>query len=106
MRRVSFPRLQAQLVNFRSGTLTDMNVEDCVLRNTEVAAATLRTVSVTMSYALARADYAGARLCEEVDLRGTELGISAGYESLRGTTMNRSSSSQWPRCSLTTWASR
>ena len=86
MRRVVFRGGKLDSVNFRSGTLTDVRFEDCVLRDAEFGGATLRRVSFG-GCTLARADFTKAT-CDEVDLRGAELGISGGYESLRGTTID------------------
>ena len=66
--------------------LREVTFEDCVLRDAEFGGATLRRVSFG-GCTLARADFTKAS-CEEVDLRGAELGISGGYESLRGTTID------------------
>ena len=57
-----------------------------MLRDAEFGGATLRRVSFG-GCTLARADFTKAS-CEEVDLRGAELGISGGYESLRGVTID------------------
>jgi uncharacterized protein YjbI with pentapeptide repeats len=59
MRRVTFRSCKLDSVNFRSGTLREVTFEDFTKAN-----------------------------CEEVDLRGAELGISGGYESLRGVTID------------------
>ena len=86
MRRVTFRGCKLDSVNFRSGTLTEVTFEDCLLRDAEFGGATLRRVSFA-GCTLARADFAKAS-CTEVDLRGAELGISGGYESLGGTTID------------------
>jgi uncharacterized protein YjbI with pentapeptide repeats len=86
MRRVTFRNCKLDSVNFRSGTLTEVRFEDCVLRDAEFGGATLRRVSFG-GCTLARADFTKAS-CDEVDLRGAELGISGGYESLRGATID------------------
>jgi uncharacterized protein YjbI with pentapeptide repeats len=86
MRRVTFRNCKLDSVNFRSGTLTEVRFEDCVLRDAEFGGATLRRVGFG-ACTLARADFTKAS-CDEVDLRGAELGISGGYESLRGTTID------------------
>ena len=65
---------------------TEVRFEDCVLRDAEFGGATLRRVGFG-GCTLARADFTKAS-CDEVDLRGAELGISGGYESLRGTTID------------------
>jgi uncharacterized protein YjbI with pentapeptide repeats len=60
--------------------------ENCLLRDAEFGGATLRRVSFG-GCTLTRADFTKAS-CAEVDLRGAALGITAGYESLRGTTID------------------
>jgi uncharacterized protein YjbI with pentapeptide repeats len=60
--------------------------ENCVLRDAEFGSATLRQVSFGGS-TLTGADFTKAT-CTKVDLRGAELGITGGYESLRGTTVD------------------
>jgi uncharacterized protein YjbI with pentapeptide repeats len=57
-----------------------------VLRDVEFGSATLRQVSFGGS-TLAGADFTKAT-CTKVDLRGAELGITSGYESLRGATID------------------
>ena len=86
MRRVTFRGCKLDSVNFRSGTLTEVTFEDCLLRDAEFGGAVLRRVSFG-GCTLAGADFAKAS-CTEVDLRGAELGISGGYESLGGTTID------------------
>jgi len=73
-------------VNFRSAVLTDVTFEDCVLRDADFGGATLLRVSFA-GCTLAGADFTKAD-CTEVDLRGARLGITAGYESLRGVTID------------------
>ena len=86
MRRVTFRDCKLDSVNFRSGTLTDVRFENCLLRDTEFGGATLRRVSFG-GCTLTRADFAKVS-CTDVDLRGAALGITAGYESLRGATID------------------
>ena len=86
MRRVTFRNCKLDSVNFRSGTLREVTFEDCVLRDAEFGGATLRR-AVFGGCTLARADFTKTS-CDEVDLRGAELGISGGYESLRGVTID------------------
>jgi uncharacterized protein YjbI with pentapeptide repeats len=86
MRRVTFHGCKLDSVNFRGGTLTEVTFEDCLLRDAEFGGATLQRVSFG-GCTLARADFAKAS-CAEVDLRGAGLGISGGYESLGGTTID------------------
>jgi uncharacterized protein YjbI with pentapeptide repeats len=86
MRRVTFRDAKLDSVNFRGSKLTDVTFEDCVLRDVEFGGATLRRVSFG-GCTLTGADFTKAG-CDEVDLRGATLGIRAGYESLRGTTID------------------
>ena len=86
MRRVTFRDCKLDSVNFRSGTLTDVTFENCLLRDTEFGGARLVRVSFPGS-TLTRADFAKVT-CTDVDLRGAGLGITAGYESLRGATID------------------
>jgi len=82
LRRVVFRGCKLDSVNFREAALTDVRFENCVLRGADFAAAELVRVS-----------FPGCRLSEvelarvtmtKVDLRGAELGIVGGHESLRG----------------------
>jgi uncharacterized protein YjbI with pentapeptide repeats len=82
LRRVVFRGGKLDSVNFREATLADVRFENCVLRGVDFSAAELSRVS-----------FPGCRLSEveltrvtlsKVDLRGAELGIVAGHESLRG----------------------
>jgi uncharacterized protein YjbI with pentapeptide repeats len=73
-------------VNLRSSTLTDVTFENCLLRDVDFGGATLVRVSFA-GYTLTRTDFAKVT-CTDVDLRGAELGITAGYESLRGATID------------------
>ena len=86
MRRVTFRDCKLDSVNFRSATLTDVRFEDCLLRDAEFGGARLLRVSFG-GCTLARADFTRVS-CTEVDLRGAALGITAGYESLRGATID------------------
>ncbi len=86
MRRVRFQDCKLDSVNFRSSTLTDVTFENCLLRDTEFGSARLLRVSFPGS-TLTRADFAKVT-CTDVDLRGAGLGITAGYESLRGATID------------------
>ena len=74
-------------MNFRAGAFTDVTFEDCVLRDVDFGGARLVRVSFA-GCTLAGADFTNVS-CTDVDLRGASLGISAGYESLRGVTIDR-----------------
>ena len=86
LRRVVFTDGKLDSVNFRGAALTDVTFEDCVLLDADFGGATLLRVSFA-GCTLAGADFTKAA-CTEVDLRGARLGITAGYESLRGVTID------------------
>jgi len=86
LRRVVFGQCKLDSVNFRGATFTDVRFEDCVLRHADFGGATLRRVSFA-GCTLADADFTKVT-CTEVDLRGASLGIRAGFESLRGVTID------------------
>jgi uncharacterized protein YjbI with pentapeptide repeats len=86
LRRVTFRDCKLDSVNFRSGKLLDVQFENCLLRDAEFGGATLQRVSFA-GCTLTRADFSRVT-CTKVDLRGAELGITAGYESLRGATID------------------
>jgi uncharacterized protein YjbI with pentapeptide repeats len=85
-RRVSFRSAKLDSVNFRGAAFTDVAFEDCVLRDVDFGGATLLRVSFA-GCTLADVDFTKVT-CTEVDLRGASLGITAGYESLRGATID------------------
>jgi len=60
--------------------------DNCLLREVNFGGAKLRRVTFGAS-TLERADFTKAT-CTDVDLRGARLGISAGYDALRGTTID------------------
>ncbi len=82
LRRVTFRDGKLDSVNFRAGTLTDVRFENCLLRDPDFGGATLLRVSFP-GCSLTGADFTKVT-CTDVDLRGAELGITAGYDSLRG----------------------
>ena len=86
LRRVVFRDGKLDSVNFRGAVFTDVAFEDCVLRDADFGGATLLRVSFA-GCTLTGADFTKAA-CTEVDLRGAQLGITAGYESLRGVTID------------------
>jgi uncharacterized protein YjbI with pentapeptide repeats len=73
-------------VNFRNAVLTDVTFEDCVLRDADFGSATLLRVSFA-GCTLTGADFTKVS-CTEVDLRGASLGITAGFDALRGATID------------------
>jgi uncharacterized protein YjbI with pentapeptide repeats len=86
LRRVSFHDCKLDSVNFRGATLNEVTFENCLLRDTDFGSARLKLTRFPGSR-LTGADFTKATL-EDVDLRGAELGITAGYESLRGATID------------------
>jgi uncharacterized protein YjbI with pentapeptide repeats len=86
LRRVRFRDGKLDSVNFRGAVFTDVSFEDCVLREVDFGGATLLRVSFA-GCTLTGADFTRAA-CTEVDLRGAKLGITAGWESLRGVTID------------------
>jgi uncharacterized protein YjbI with pentapeptide repeats len=85
MRRVTFRDCKLDSVNFRTGTLADVSFENCLLRDVDLGGATLERVSFPGS--TLGADFTKAA-CTDVDLRGAVLGITAGYDALRGATID------------------
>jgi len=86
LRRVTFTDCKLDSVNFRSATLTEVTFENCLLRDVEFGSATLKRVRFGGS-TLQRAIFTKAS-CTGVDLRGATLGISSGFESLSGVTID------------------
>jgi uncharacterized protein YjbI with pentapeptide repeats len=82
LRRVSFRGCKIDSVNFRSATLVDVVFDDCLLRDVDFAGATLERTRFPGSR-LSGVDFTKATL-KKADLRGADLDISAGYDSLRG----------------------
>jgi hypothetical protein len=82
LRRVAFRGCKIDSVNFRSAGLIDVVFDDCLLRDVDFAGATLERTRFPGSR-LSGVDFTKATL-KKVDLRGATLGISAGYDSLRG----------------------
>ena len=86
MRRMSFRSCKLDSVNFRDCTLTDVTFEDCVLRDPDFGGAKLTRVRFP-GCALTGASFTNAN-CSSVDLRGASLGITAGFDALRGATID------------------
>jgi uncharacterized protein YjbI with pentapeptide repeats len=82
LRRVSFHGCKLDSVNFRDSGLTDVRFENCLLRGVDFSGATL-TRTVFAQSQLRKVNFSKASLAE-VDLRGSELDIVAGPDSLRG----------------------
>lgn len=85
-RRVSFRNCKLDSVNFRDATLTDVTFEDCVLRDPDFGGAKLTRVRFP-GCTLTGASFTKAT-CSSVDLRGASLGITSGFEALRGATID------------------
>jgi len=86
MRRVTFRGCKLDSVNFRDATLTDVVFEDCVLRDPDFGSSKLTRVRFP-GCTLTGATFTKAT-CSSVDLRGATLGIAAGYDCLRGATID------------------
>jgi uncharacterized protein YjbI with pentapeptide repeats len=86
LRRVRFRDGKLDSVNFRESLLTDVIFEDCVLRDVDFGGATLQRVSFP-GCTLTGADFTKVT-CTDVDLRGASLGITAGFDALRGVTID------------------
>jgi uncharacterized protein YjbI with pentapeptide repeats len=82
LERVVFRDCKLDAANFRDATLTDVTFEGCSLTDADFSRATMRRVGFPGSR-LAGADFTKADL-GEVDLRGCELGIERGLDSLGG----------------------
>jgi uncharacterized protein YjbI with pentapeptide repeats len=84
--RVVFSECKLDSWNFRGASLRGVVFDRCLLRDTDFGGASLKQVKFP-GCTLTRADFSRATL-DRVDLRGAELDITAGYESLRGSIMN------------------
>lgn len=85
--RVTFHDCKFEGVNFRFAALREVTFADCVLREVDLTEATLRTVAFPGSV-IEGVRFHRARM-DGVDLRGaTALGISDGYDALRGATIS------------------
>jgi uncharacterized protein YjbI with pentapeptide repeats len=82
LRRVTFHECKLDSVNFRTAVLAEVTFENCLVRDVDFGSATVKRARFPGS-TLTRADFSRATL-EKVDLRGAELDITAGFESLRG----------------------
>ncbi|HEY7484731.1 MAG TPA: pentapeptide repeat-containing protein [Streptosporangiaceae bacterium] len=82
LQRVVFRGCKLDSLNFREAALTDVRFENCVLRDVDFGGAKLVRVAFP-GCRLSETDLTGVTLTK-VDLRGAELGITGGLESLRG----------------------
>jgi uncharacterized protein YjbI with pentapeptide repeats len=76
------PRPQLDAVNLRGAALADVSFERCLLGDADFGGASLRSVRFEQCR-LAGVDFSRVRF-EDVDLRGSELDLARGYESLGG----------------------
>lgn len=84
LRRVTFRDCKLDSVNFRESTFRDVTFENCLMRDVDFGSARLNRVA--FPGCVLGADFSKATLAQ-VDLRGAELRITAGYDSLRGATI-------------------
>jgi len=82
LRRVVFERCKFDSLNLRAAKLFDVTFDNCLLRDVDFGGASLTRVSFPNSR-LVDADLTKVT-CEHLDLRGAQLGISAGHDALRG----------------------
>jgi uncharacterized protein YjbI with pentapeptide repeats len=80
--RVIFAGCKLDSVNFRDAKLTGVTFTDCLLRDVDFAGAKLSRTAFT-GCRLTGVDFSRTTL-NQVDLRGSELGLIVGPESLRG----------------------
>jgi uncharacterized protein YjbI with pentapeptide repeats len=88
LRRVLFRNCKLDSVNFRDSSFTDVTFEDCVLRDPDFGGARLSRVRFP-GCVLTDASFRAAT-CSKVDLRGATLGITDGFDALRGATIDSS----------------
>ncbi len=69
-------------INLRSSKLMEVVFDNCMLRDADFSGAMMTKVSFPGSR-LIEADFTKA-VCDHVDLRGAQLGITAGFDALRG----------------------
>ncbi|HTZ27016.1 MAG TPA: pentapeptide repeat-containing protein [Streptosporangiaceae bacterium] len=81
LRRVTFRGCKLDSVNFRGSTLDEVTFAGCELRDVDFAGATLTRAAFPGSR-LARTDFTKVTM-DKTDLRGAELGIIIGPDSLR-----------------------
>jgi uncharacterized protein YjbI with pentapeptide repeats len=82
LERVVFAGCKLDSVNFRDAELTGVTFTDCLLRDVDFAGATLRR-TVFAGCRLTGVDFSRSSL-DQVDLRGSELGLIVGPNPLRG----------------------
>jgi uncharacterized protein YjbI with pentapeptide repeats len=82
LRRAAFHGCKLDSVNFRDAALTEVTFDNCLLREVDFTGATIARTSFPQSR-LRKANFTKASM-DEADLRGAELDIVAGPDSLRG----------------------
>jgi uncharacterized protein YjbI with pentapeptide repeats len=82
LNRVVFAGCKLDSVNFRDAELTGVTFSDCLLHEADFGGAVLARTTFTASR-LNGVNFSRARL-DQVDLRGSELGLIAGSDPLRG----------------------
>ena len=82
LNRVVFAGCKLDSVNFRDAELTGVTFSDCLLHEVDFGGAVLTRTAFTASR-LAGVDFSRAGL-DQVDLRGSELGLIVGPDPLRG----------------------
>jgi len=82
LRQVTLRGCKLDSVNFRGAQLTEVTFDGCELRDVDFAGAALTRAAFPGSR-LTRTDFTNVRL-EATDLRGAELGLIVGPDSLRG----------------------
>jgi uncharacterized protein YjbI with pentapeptide repeats len=82
LRRAAFHGCKLDSVNFRDAALTEVTFDNCLLREVDFTGATIARTVFPRSR-LRKANFTKASM-EEADLRGAELDIIAGPDSLRG----------------------
>ena len=82
LRRVTFRGCKLDSVNFRETEFTEVTFDNCDLRDVDFAGASLIRTAFPDSR-LTRTDFSRVRM-DKTDLRGAELGIIIGPDSLRG----------------------
>lgn len=86
VRRVHFEQVKLDAVNFRGAALTDVVFTECLLREVDFGGAKLTRVRFP-GCTFEEADFSRAKLAE-VDLRGARLHFKAGFDALRGATID------------------
>ncbi|GAA2029146.1 pentapeptide repeat-containing protein [Catenulispora yoronensis] len=86
VRRVHFDQVKLDAVNFRGAALTDVVFTDCLLREADFGGTKMTRVRFP-GCTFEDADFSRAKL-SDVDLRGARLHFKAGFDALRGATID------------------